>query len=706
MEHRSHSRAEARLNIMLSHLALKAGDASLSHSAFAVPCRHELALKHQDDAVVSVPRNLKHSPHVNSREQYASMYLESIHEPDVFWSKLAKDFYWKKDWDTKQPLCRYNFDVRKGPIYVEWFRGGYTNVCYNALDRHVLMGRGDQPAILWEGNEVGQDACLTYSDLLNYTCRLSNFLRSRNVAKGDRVCIYMPMIPELPCAMLACARIGAIHSVVFAGFSAESLAGRILDCHPKILLTCSAFKRGNKLIHLKKIIDDSLQLCLDRDNFSPDTCLVFDNHRVASRKSIPLKKGRDFWWQDVVTPMNIEASIEWMEAEDPLFMLYTSGSTGKPKGVVHTVGGYMLFAAVTFKYVFDYKPGDIFWCTADCGWITGHTYVTYGPLLNCATCVIYEGIPAWPDAGRYWQIVDKFKVTIFLTAPTAIRTLEASGDEFVKKFSRQSLRLLGSVGEPINSKAWWWYYEVVGEKRCPIVDTWWQTETGATMISPLPWAWPLKPGSATLPFFGVQLAVVDENGNEKQGACEGYLCIKGPWPGIARTLYQNHERFEQSYFNTFLGYYTTGDGCRRDHDGYYWITGRIDDVINVSGHRISTGEIESVLNGHPTCAEAAVVGTPHEVKGQGIYAFVVLVQGVQVSRDLRRSYLETVRREIGAFSVPEVIHWVPGLPKTRSGKVMRRILRKIAAGHVGDLGDLSSLGDPTIVDEIIKSKPS
>lgn len=705
MKDQSCLRSEARLRILLSHL--KAGNASLPHSCFASPCSEGSTRQHKDDDNgVDVPKHLNIIPHVSSRKQYERMYMESIRDPDLFWGRLAKEFFWEKGWITNQPICQYNFDARKGPIFVEWFRGGYTNVCYNALDRHVLAGRGNQPAILWEGNDLGQDTCLSYANLLDCTCQVSNFLRSRNVGKGDQVCIYMPMIPELPCAMLACARIGAIHSVVFAGFSAEALAGRILDSHPKLLITCSGFKRGNKFVDLKAIVDDSLQLCFDREGFTPDTCLVYDNYRATSRMKTPWKEGRDLWWQDVVIPMSTEASVEWMEAEDPLFMLYTSGSTGKPKGVVHTVGGYMVFSAVTFKYVFDYQPGDVFWCTADCGWITGHTYVTYGPLLNCATCLIYEGIPTWPDAGRCWQIVDKFKVTTFHTAPTAIRTLEASGNEFVKKYSRKSLRLLGTVGEPINSKAWWWYFEVIGEKRCPIVDTWWQTETGGTMISPLPWAWPLKPGSATLPFFGVQLAVVDEKGNEKHGACEGFLCIKSPWPGIARTLYQNHERFEQSYFKTFHGHYTTGDGCRRDRDGYYWITGRIDDVINVSGHRISTGEVESVLNAQTTCAEAAVVAVPHEVKGQGIYAFVVLVQGAQFSQEMKKTYIQAVRKEIGAFAVPEFVHCIPELPKTRSGKVMRRILRKIACDDVKDLGDLSSLADPAIVDEIIKSKPS
>ncbi|KAH7316161.1 hypothetical protein KP509_21G080800 [Ceratopteris richardii] len=702
MDDRSIVKLETRLKIIFSHL----NAASFSSlSPFGAPCSQTSTLQHKDDDYVVIPRNLKYSLRVTSREQYASMYMDSIREPDMFWNKLAKDFFWKKEYATSQPLCKFNFDARKSPIFVEWFRGGYTNVCYNALDRHVIAGRGGQPALLWEGNDLGQDSCSTYQDLLNYTCQISNFLLSKNVVKGDRVCIYMPMIPELPCGMLACARIGAIHSVVFAGFSAEALAGRILDCCPKVVITCSAFKRGNKLVDLMGIVDTALQLCLERENFSPETCLIYENPRVASNKDTLWKEGRDLRWQDVIPCMDKKAPVEWMEAEDPLFMLYTSGSTGKPKGVVHTVGGYMVYSAVTFKYIFDHQPGDVFWCTADCGWITGHTYVTYGPLLNCATCVIYEGIPTWPDAGRYWQIIDKFNVTAFHTAPTAIRTLESSGDEFVKKHSRKSLKLLGSVGEPINPKAWWWYFEVVGEKRCPIVDTWWQTETGATMISPLPWAWPLKPGSATLPFFGVQLALVDENGNEKHGPCEGFLCIKGPWPGIARTLYQNHERYEESYFKTFYGYYTTGDGCRRDDDGYYWITGRIDDVINVSGHRISTGEVESVLNAHPACAEAAVVGIPHKVKGQGIYAFVVLMKEASASEELRISFLQSVRKEIGSFAAPEIIHWVTGLPKTRSGKVMRRILRKIACGEFDNLGDLSSLADPSVIDDILNTKP-
>ncbi|KAL8134170.1 hypothetical protein AgCh_009288 [Apium graveolens] len=508
------------------------------------------------------------------------------------------------------------------------------------------------------------------------------------------------MLMELPIAMLACARIGAVHSVVFAGFSAESVAQRIIDCRPKIVITCNAVMRGPKIINLKDIVDAALDEA-SHNGVTVDACLTFENESAMTRKATKWQVGRDVWWQDVVPKYSQVCDVVWVDAEDPLFLLYTSGSTGKPKGVLHTTGGYMIYSATTFKYAFDYKQSDIYWCTADCGWITGHSYVTYGPLLNGATVVVYEGAPNYPDPGRSWAIVDKYKVTLFYTAPTLVRSLMRDGDEHVTRYSRKSLRVLGSVGEPINPSAWRWYFNVVGDSRCPISDTWWQTETGGFMITPLPGAWPQKPGSATLPFFGVQPVIVDEKGKEIEGECSGYLCIKGSWPGAFRTLYGDHDRYETTYFKPFPGYYFSGDGCSRDKDGYHWLTGRVDDVINVSGHRIGTAEVESALVSHPQCAEAAVVGVEHEVKGQGIYAFVTLVDGVPYSEELRKSLILAVRKQIGAFAAPDKIHWAPGLPKTRSGKIMRRILRKIASRQLDELGDTSTLADPCVVDQLI-----
>ncbi|CAI5507804.1 unnamed protein product [Closterium sp. Naga37s-1] len=640
---------------------------------------------HIDEEVVHVGPEFSWQAHVRNRLQYDQMWRQSIENPTRFWGNVASEFFWHKKWDAGASIVRHNFDVRNGPVAVEWFPGGYTNVCFNAVDRHVAAGRGETTAMLWEGNDPGDDAKLSFNELLDQICQLSNFLRAAGVRKGDTVCLYMPMVPELPIAMLACARIGAIHSVVFGGFSAESLAGRMVDCRPKVLLTCSAVRRGDKVLALKDIADSALRICSDRENVHIQTCLVYDNSRAMARHECAFTPGRDVWWQEVVGTYPTDADVEWMASEDPLFMLYTSGSTGKPKGVVHTTGGYMVYAATTFKFAFDYKPGDVYWCTADCGWITGHSYLTYGPLLNGATIVVFEGTPTWPDPGRWWHIVDKYKVTIFYTAPTAIRSLEACGDSYVRRHSRASLRVLGSVGEPINPKAWRWYFEVVGGGRCPISDTWWQTETGGICITPLPGAWPLKPGSASLPFFGIEPVILDQQGNEQEGPCEGYLCLRRPWPGMARTLFGDHARFEATYFSVWKGYYTTGDGARRDRDGYIWLTGRVDDVINVSGHRISTEEVESALDAHPACAEAAVVGYDHEVKGQGVYAFVTLMSGISPSESLRKALKDTVRNEIGSFAAPDVIHWAPGLPKTRSGKIMRRILRKIAANKLDEL---------------------
>lgn len=630
--------------------------------------------------------------------KYLEMYKKSVEDPTGFWSEIASQFYWKRKWEGE--VVSENLDVRKGAVNIEWFKGGITNICYNCLDRNVQIGNGDKVALFWEGNDLGFDGSLTYSQLLEKVCQLANYLKDVGVKKGDAVVIYLPMLMELPIAMLACARIGAIHSVVFAGFSSDALAQRIIDCKPKVVVTCNAVRRAAKVIGLKDIVDVALVESA-KNGVSVDVCLTYENQSVMKRENTNWKEGRDIWWQDVVSKYPTTCDVQWVEAEDPLFLLYTSGSTGKPKGVVHTTGGYMVYTATTFKYTFDYKPSDVYWCTADCGWITGHSYVTYGPLLNGASCIVFEGAPSYPDAGRCWDIVDKYKVSIFYTAPTLVRALMREGDEYVTRYSRKSLRVLGSVGEPINPSAWRWFFNVVGESKCPISDTWWQTETGGFMITPLPGAWPQKPGSATFPFFGVQPVIVDEKGNELEGECSGYLCIKQSWPSAFRTLYGDHERYETTYFKPFPGYYFTGDGCSRDKDGYYWLTGRVDDVINVSGHRIGTAEVESALVSHPQCAEAAVVGVEHAVKGQGIYAFVTLQEGVPYSQELRKSLIQTVRSQIGAFAAPDKIHWAPGLPKTRSGKIMRRILRKIASRQLDELGDTSTLADPGVVDQLI-----
>nr|XP_043607809.1 acetyl-coenzyme A synthetase, chloroplastic/glyoxysomal-like [Erigeron canadensis] len=635
---------------------------------------------------------------VPSPQKYLEMYKNSIEDPAGFWSDIASAFYWKHKWGNQ--VYSENLDVTKGKIYIEWFKGGVTNICYNCLDKNIESGNGDKIALLWEGNELDVDGSLTYRQLLERVCQLANFLKDNGVKKGDTVIIYLPMIMELPITMLACARIGAIHSVVFAGYSAESLFQRIVDCKPKIVVTCNAVMRGKKMINLKEIVDAAL-FESSQNGISVDSCLTYENESAMKKEDTKWQKGRDIWWQDAVPKCSTTCDVEWVDAEDPLFLLYTSGSTGKPKGVLHTTGGYMIYTATTFKYAFDYKESDVYWCTADCGWITGHSYVTYGPLLNGATVVLYEGVPNYPDAGRCWNIVDKYKVTLFYTAPTLVRSLMRDGNEYVTRYSRKSLRVLGSVGEPINPSAWRWFFNVVGDSRCPISDTWWQTETGGFMITPIPGAFPQKPGSATFPFFGVKPVIVDEKGVEIDGECSGYLCIKSSWPGAFRTLYGDHERYETTYFKPFSGYYFSGDGCSRDNDGYHWLTGRVDDVINVSGHRIGTAEVESALVSHPQCAEAAVVGVEHEVKGQGIYAFVTLVEGVPYSEDLRKSLVLVVRNQIGAFAAPDRIHWAPSLPKTRSGKIMRRILRKIASRQLDELGDISTLADPSVVDQLI-----
>ncbi len=637
------------------------------------------------------PREFTDKAYVRSIDQYRAMYRESVDDPDGFWARMAEELVtWDRRWDK---VLEWEFETPK----VEFFKGARLNVSYNCLDRHVENGKGDRIAIIWEGDDPNESRILTYRELHGEVCRFANGLKSLGVGRGDRVCIFLPMIPELPVAMLACARIGAIHSVVFGGFSADSLLGRISDSQSKLLITADFGLRGKKQVPLKETADAALE--------SPEGRCV--EKVVVVRRTggaAAMQEGRDLWWHDLVDGMSDQCPCESMDAEDPLFMLYTSGSTGKPKGVLHTQGGYLVYAILTFKNVFDYKDGEIYWCTADIGWVTGHTYILYGPLGFGATTVMFEGVPTYPDAGRFWQVVDKWKVNLFYTAPTAIRALIAKGDDFVTRSSRKTLRLLGSVGEPINPEAWRWYYSVVGASRCPIVDTWWQTETGGILITPLPGAWPLKPGSATFPFFGVAPSIVDEKGDVLEGECTGRLCIDRPWPGMARTLYGDHKRFKDTYFSMFPGKYFTGDGATRDADGYYWITGRIDDVINVSGHRLGTAEVESALVAHPSVAESAVVGFPHDIKGQGIYAFVTLKEGIDKTEALRKELVQWVRKQIGPIATPDKLQWAEGLPKTRSGKIMRRILRKIAAGELEALGDTTTLADPGIVDRLIAGR--
>ncbi|MFQ5413709.1 MAG: acetate--CoA ligase [Phycisphaerae bacterium] len=630
--------------------------------------------------------------HISSLAQYKQMYARSIQDPDGFWGDMARGFHWQQPWETVRA-----FDFT-GDISIRFFIGGKTNMCYNALDRH-LERRGDQPAIIWEGNEPGEAATLTYRELHAQVCRFANVLKGVGVGKGDRVSIYMPMVPELAVAMLACARIGAVHSIVFGGFSPESLADRIVDSACATLITTDGVFRGAKPIALKANADAAMDLAAGRGAHVKQ-CIV--SRRVGSeRMPVDMKAGRDMWWHDVMADASPMCAPEWMDSEDPLFILYTSGSTGKPKGVLHTTGGYMVYAATTFKYVFDYHDGDVYWCTADIGWVTGHSYIVYGPLCSGATTVMFEGIPTYPDAGRFWDIVDKHKVNQFYTAPTAIRALMREGDAPAAQRDLSSLRLLGTVGEPINPEAWRWYHRHIGHERCPIVDTWWQTETGGILITPLPGAIATKPGSATLPFFGVRPVVIDADGRRIDGAGSGVLCIEEPWPGIMRTVYGQHERFKETYFSAYPGLYFTGDGCRRDDDGYYWITGRVDDVINVSGHRMGSAEVESALVSHDKVAEAAVVGFPHDIKGQGIYAYVTLNTGEAYTDELKQALVAHVRTQIGPIAAPDVIHWAPGLPKTRSGKIMRRILRKIAEGKPEDIGDTTTLADPTVVEHLI-----
>jgi acetyl-CoA synthetase len=620
---------------------------------------------------------------------YEKMYAESVKSPDKFWGKHAK----RLDW-FKAPTKIKNTSFAYDNVSIKWFEDGVLNVSYNCIDRH-LKKRGNQTAIIWEGDNPYDDKKVNYTELHGHVCRFANVMKAHGVKKGDRVTLYMPMIPEAAYAMLACTRIGAVHSIVFGGFSPDSLAGRINDCGSKFIITADEGIRAGKKIPLKLNTDEALKKCSGTEK-------VLVVRRTGA--SVPFDAKRDIWYHEAAAKVSADCKPEKMKAEDPLFILYTSGSTGKPKGVLHTTGGYLVYASMTHQYVFDYHDGDIYWCTADVGWVTGHSYIVYGPLANGATTLMFEGVPNYPTVSRFWEVIDKHQVNIFYTAPTALRALMGAGEAAVKKTSRKSLRLLGSVGEPINPEAWEWYHRVVGDHRCPIVDTWWQTETGGILISPLPGATKLKAGSATLPFFGCQPALVDEKGAFLEGAASGNLVILDSWPGQMRTVYGDHDRFVQTYFSTYKGMYFTGDGCRRDEDGYYWITGRVDDVINVSGHRLGTAEVESALVSHTHVSEAAVVGYPHDIKGQGIYCYVTLMVGQSGDDDLRKELVSHVRKEIGPLATPDKIQFAPGLPKTRSGKIMRRILRKIAEDDFGSLGDTSTLADPAVVDDLVANR--
>ncbi len=634
------------------------------------------------------PKDFAAKAHISSMKQYRQMYQRSIDDPEGFWAEMAEGFYWKRKWSK---VREYDF---RGGISIKYFVGAKTNISYNCLDRH-LEKRGSQTAIIWEGNEPGTDGKLTYRELHEKVCKFANALKSLGVVKGDRVCLFMQMVPELPIAMLACARIGAVHSVVFGAFSEDSLKDRIQDSTCKVLVTQDTALRGSKNdIPMKAKADLAVAKC-------PSIQKVVVLRRTGHQ--VPMQAGRDVWWHDVMEKASPKCEPEWVDSEDPLFILYTSGSTGKPKGVLHTTAGYMVYTALSHKHIFDYHDGDIFWCTADIGWVTGHSYIVYGPLCNGATTIMFEGVPTYPDAGRFWDVVDKYKVNQFYTAPTAIRALMREGEQYPAKRKLTSLRLLGTVGEPINPEAWLWYNKHVGHERCPIVDTWWQTETGGILITPLPGAIPTKPGSATLPYFGCKPVLLTPEGKRINGPGAGVLCIEEPWPGIMRTVYGQHERFKETYFTSYPGLYFTGDGCRRDEDGYYWITGRVDDVINVAGHRLGTAEVESALVSHPKVAEAAVVGYPHEIKGQGIYAYVTLKTGEEYTDALKKELVQHVRAEIGPIATPDVIHWAPGLPKTRSGKIMRRILRKIAEGEPDKVGDVTTLADPSVVEHLVKT---
>jgi len=643
-----------------------------------------------DTRIYPVPEATKERTLITAA-QYDEMYARSVDDNEGFWGEQAQRLDWIKPFTKVKDVS-----FAKDDLHIRWYEDGTLNACYNCVDRH-LETKGDDVALIWEGDDPNRDLKITYSELHERVCKFANALKALGAKKGDRITIYMPMIPEAAVSMLACARIGAIHSVVFGGFSPDALAGRIHDCESNIVITADEGLRGGKGIPLKANVDAAAE----RDEVTTlEKVLVVRN----TGKDIGWVEGRDVWLHEMEQQVDVDCPCEEMSAEDPLFILYTSGSTGKPKGVLHTTGGYLVYAAMTHEYVFDYHPGDVYWCTADVGWVTGHSYIVYGPLANGAISLMFEGVPNYPTSSRFWEVCDKHNVNICYTAPTAIRALMRDGDEPVKKTSRKSLRLLGSVGEPINPEAWEWYHKVVGEERCPIVDTWWQTETGGILISPLPGATALKPGSATTPLFGIMPAIVDAEGKPQDGAAEGILTITDSWPGQMRTIYGDHPRFIETYFSTFEGSYFTGDGARRDEDGYYWITGRVDDVLNVSGHRMGTAEVESALVAHKDVAEAAVVGYPHDIKGQGIYAYVTLMGGVEPSDELKVELQLWVRKEIGPIAKPDLLQWAPGLPKTRSGKIMRRILRKVAADDFGDLGDTSTLADPAVVDDLIENR--
>ena len=628
--------------------------------------------------------------YVNSLETYQAQYAESIQDPEAFWATIAERLTWYQKWNT---IRDYNFVDGE----IKWFDGGTLNACYNCLDRHIEAGHGDATAIIWEGNDPSEDKTFSYSELLAEVKKFANVLKAQGIEKGDRVCIYLQMVPELAIAMLACARIGAVHSIVFGAFSAESLRDRINDSACKLLITQDTAMRGPRSdIPMKANADAAVAEC-------PSIEKVVVVARTGD--AVDFDASRDIWWHEAMADADAECEPAVMNAEDPLFILYTSGSTGKPKGVLHTTGGYLVYTSYTHEQTFDYHEGDVYWCTADIGWITGHSYIIYGPLANRAISVMFEGVPNYPDFGRFWQVVEKHNINIFYTAPTALRALMKEGNTWVEKYDRSTLRLLGTVGEPIKEPEWLWYYNVVGEERCPIVDTWWQTETGGILMTPLPAATPLKPGSATFPFFGIEPVILDEGGNEVEGnPATGYLCIKTAWPGIMRTIYGDHERFLDTYFRRFPGYYMTGDGVLRDEDGYYWITGRVDDVLNVSGHRLGTAEVEGAIGQYEAVAEAAVVGYPHDIKGQGIYAYVTLMTGESASDTVEIGIKQAVRQQIGPIATPDKIQFTPALPKTRSGKIMRRILRKIAEGDISDLGDTSTLADPTVVDALVEGR--
>jgi acetyl-CoA synthetase len=640
------------------------------------------------DKLFKVPADWAKNSYVN-QSSYEAKYKESINNNEKFWADEGKRIHWFKPYTKVKDVI---YSTKK--VSIKWFYDGTTNVSYNCIDRH-LPKRAKQTAIIFEGDDPKESKNITYQELSDEVCKLANGLKEIGVKKGDRVTIYMPMVPEGVYAMLACTRIGAIHSVVFGGFSPDSIVNRILDCKSEFVITADEGLRGQKVIPLKKNIDEALKKCPNVKK-----CIVLKR----TGGNVPFDTKRDVWYHELTSKMSTTCKPEEMNAEDPLFILYTSGSTGKPKGVLHTTGGYLVYASMTHQYIFDYKDGDIYWCTADIGWVTGHSYIVYGPLSNGATTLVFEGVPSYPDASRFWQVIDKHKVNIFYTAPTALRALMREGDAMVKKTSRKSLKLLGSVGEPINPEAWIWYHKVVGDSRCPIVDTWWQTETGGILISPQPGAMDLKPGSATKPFYGIKPAVVDEKGNELSDACEGRLCMSDSWPGQMRTVYGDHQRFIDTYFSQHDGKYFTGDGCKRDEDGYYWITGRVDDVIIVSGHNLGTAEIESAFVAHPKVAEAAVVGYPHDIKGQGLYCYVTLKVGEAGSDALTKELKDLVRKIIGPLATPDLIHYTPGLPKTRSGKIMRRILRKVAENQFENLGDTSTLADPTVVQSLIDNR--